>query len=99
MQVGQGRVIRGWDEVLMTMISTSIQADERIYHRQAGGGGWGKALKRDPSAVAEDVKNDKVSLAAARRDYGVVLNEDTLGVDENATATLRQEMAKQDNTN
>jgi len=87
------------DEVLMTMISTSIQADERIYHRQAGGGGWGKALKRDPSAVAEDVKNDKVSLAAARRDYGVVLNEDTLGVDENATATLRQEMAKQDNTN
>jgi N-methylhydantoinase B len=87
------------DEVLMTMISTSIQAEERIYHRQAGGGGWGKALKRDPTAVAEDVKNDKVSLAAARRDYGVVLDEDTLAIDEDATAALRQEMSKKDNTN
>ncbi len=80
------------DEVLMTMISTSMCADERIYHRQAGGGGWGKAQERDPAAVARDVKNDKVSLAAARRDYGVVLDASTLAVDEEGTAALRREM-------
>ena len=82
------------DEVLMTMISTSMQTNERIYHRQAGGGGWGQALERDPQAVAQDVKNDKVSLEAARRDYGVVLDKSTLAVDEDATATLRQEMSE-----
>ena len=82
------------DEVLMTMISTSMQTNERIYHRQAGGGGWGQALERDPNAVAQDVKNDKVSLEAARQDYGVVLDESTLAVDKAATASLRQEMSE-----
>ena len=36
----------GEEEVLQTMISTSMEADERIYHRQAGGGGWGDPLLR-----------------------------------------------------
>ena len=86
------------DEVLMTMISTSMQANERIYHRQAGGGGWGQALERDPKAVARDVKNDKVSLEAARQDYGVVLDKNTLAVDEDATVSLRQKISENDNT-
>ncbi len=84
------------DEVLITMVSTSMRADERIYHRQAGGGGWGKALERDPTAVARDVKNDKVSVAAARSDYGVVLDEETFAIDEEATADLRREMGGND---
>ena len=84
------------DEVLMTMISTSMRADERIYHRQAGGGGWGKAIERAPAAVACDVKNDKVSLVAARRDYGVVLDASTLAVDEEGTTALRREMSGSD---
>jgi len=88
----------GEDEVLMTMISTSMQANERIYHRQAGGGGWGLALERDPQAVAQDVKNDKVSLEAARQDYGVVLDKRTLAVDEDATAALRHKMSRDDST-
>jgi N-methylhydantoinase B len=88
----------GEDEVLMTMISTSMQANERIYHRQAGGGGWGLALERDPQAVAQDVKNDKVSLEAAHQDYGVVLDKRTLAVDEDATAALRHKMSRDDST-
>ena len=80
------------DQVLPTMVSTTIKASERIYHRQAGGGGWGNPLKRMPAAVARDVRNDKVSLAAARKQYGVVLNEQTLQIDEHGTATLREEM-------
>jgi N-methylhydantoinase B len=80
------------DEVLATMISTRIRAGERIYHKQAAGGGFGDPLTRDPAAVARDVKNDKVSLAVAREHYGVVLNEPTLQVDEVATEALRQQM-------
>jgi N-methylhydantoinase B len=39
----------------------------------AGGGGYGDPLDRDPNLVREDVADDYVSLARARKDYGVVL--------------------------
>jgi N-methylhydantoinase B len=79
-------------EVLPTMISTRMKAGERIYHRQAGGGGHGDPLQRQPTAVARDVRNDKVSLAQAREQYGVVLDERTLRIDEEATRLLREQM-------
>jgi N-methylhydantoinase B len=44
------------------------------------GGGWGDPLERDPAAVADDVRNGFVSLAAAERIYGVVLDPGTLEV-------------------
>jgi N-methylhydantoinase B len=53
-----------------------------------GGGGWGDPLDRDPEAVAWDVQNEKVSTAAARDDYCVVLDADG-SVDADATAALR----------
>lgn len=80
--------------LLPTMISTSMKAGERIYHKQAGGGGWGNPLDRHPTAVAHDVKNGKVAMATARQVYGVVLDE-TFAVDEAATTELRQAMQRQ----
>ena len=80
------------DEVLPTMISTRMKGRERIYHKQPGGGGYGDPLERVPAAVAWDVKNDKVSLEAAHEQYGVILNEQTLEVDEAATKTVRRQM-------
>ena len=41
-------------------------------HVLAGGGGWGDPLERDPQAVLRDVRNEFVSVEAAREDYGVV---------------------------
>jgi N-methylhydantoinase B len=79
-------------EVLPTMISTSMRAGERIYHRQAGGGGWGDPLLRAPADVARDVKNERVSVEAARTEYGVVLEPEALEVDETATGHLREEL-------
>jgi len=81
--------------LLPTMISTSIKAGERIYHKQAGAGGWGDPLRRPPEIVARDVKNGKVSLESARRDYGVVVEAATFIADEAATASLRQQMTGQ----
>jgi len=77
------------EEVLPVMISTTMRGGEILYHRQPGAGGWGDPLERVPEAVARDVKNDKVSLQAARDEYGVVLGEETFEVDEGATAALR----------
>ena len=84
----------GEEETLITMVSTSMEAGERLYHRQAGGGGWGDPLERDPELVAQDVRNDKVSLASARADYGVVLDPGTFAVDHEATASARRELAR-----
>jgi N-methylhydantoinase B/oxoprolinase/acetone carboxylase alpha subunit len=79
----------GESELLATMISSSMKAGDRLYHRQAGGGGFGDPLLRDPEAVAWDVKNGKVSFAAAREEYGVVLDEQTLAPQFEATEALR----------
>lgn len=58
----------------------------------SGGGGWGDALERDPEIVRQDVLNEYVSRAAARREYGVVLTRD-LEVDKAATRRLRAQRA------
>jgi N-methylhydantoinase B/oxoprolinase/acetone carboxylase alpha subunit len=78
------------DEVLSTMISTSMSAGERIYHKQAGGGGFGDPHKRAPAAVARDVRNGKVSVKAAREQYRVVIDAATLEEKPEETRRCRE---------
>jgi N-methylhydantoinase B len=62
-----------------------------------GGGGWGDPLAREPELVRDDVIEDRVSLQAARDDYGVILikpaDADDYAVDEQATAERRAELS------
>jgi N-methylhydantoinase B len=53
-----------------------------------GGGGWGDPSRRDPEAVARDVRCGYVSAEAARRDYAVAVGPDG-GIDWGETARLR----------
>ena len=53
------------------------------------GGGWGDPLDREAWRVREDVLDGYVSAAAAREDYGVVLDPATHALDDAATAALR----------
>jgi N-methylhydantoinase B len=76
-------------KALPTMISTSMRRNERLYHRQAGGGGFGDPLLRDPDRVAADVRDQRVSVQAARGRYGVVIT-DCGAIDPEATASLRE---------
>jgi N-methylhydantoinase B len=55
----------------------------------AGGGGNGDPLDRDPAAVRLDVWNEKLSLAAAEKIYGVIVTPDAEGIDEAATVATR----------
>jgi N-methylhydantoinase B len=58
-----------------------------------GGGGWGDPLEREVERVALDVRQGKVSLSAARNDYGVAFSDDAgLEVDLAATDALRQQL-------
>ena len=56
-----------------------------------GGGGYGDPHERDPDRVLEDVRNGKVSVEAAREEYGVVVDTDSWTVDEDATSDRRAE--------
>ena len=54
-----------------------------------GAGGFGPARERDAHAVANDVRQEKMSAAHAREAYGVVVDPETFEVDEAATRALR----------
>jgi N-methylhydantoinase B len=58
--------------------------------RLPGAGGYGDPLERDPDLLLQDVRDGKVTLESAREDYRVVLDPDTLGIDEAATKRLRK---------
>jgi N-methylhydantoinase B len=66
-----------------------LHAGDTIRHDQPGGGGFGDPFARDPEAVAADVRNDKVTVEHARREYGVVIDPETLNVDTDATRAAR----------
>ena len=81
----------GDQEVLPVMISSTLKEGDVLYHRQPGGGGWGDPLDRPPETVQRDVRNEKVSVQAARDEYGVVIDDD-LDVDHKATESRRQQL-------
>jgi N-methylhydantoinase B len=67
----------------------SIQPGERLIVEMPGGGGYGVALQRDPSHVARDVRDGRLSAEAALAQYGVVLSSGFV-VDAVATQQCRQ---------
>jgi N-methylhydantoinase B len=69
-----------------------VAAGEVIRIETTGGGGWGDPLARAPDRVALDVRQGKVSEAAARVDYGVILAADG-EVDGSASTALRARLA------
>ena len=58
----------------------------------AGGGGYGDPLERDPARVVADVEAEYVSVESARDDYGVVVDPETVELDETATEALRERL-------
>jgi N-methylhydantoinase B len=74
-------------------LTMTIHEGDVFRHEVAGAGGYGDPLERDPAAVARDVLNEVVSRAAARADYGVVI--DGRGqVEPEATLRLRVEQRR-----
>lgn len=66
-----------------------------VFHEIAGGGGgYGDPLKRPIEKVLKDVRNGFVSIEKAKEDYGVVIDPQTLVVDEEETAKRRGPIAK-----
>lgn len=75
----------------MPMEAVKWKAGDVFRHVSAGGGGCGNPRSRDPALVLADVLDGKVSVAAARELYAVVIKGDA--VDEPATRNLRAKAA------
>ena len=71
----------------MPMEAYTLEQGDRFTHVSAGGGGFGPPFERDVAAVLADVLDGKVSVAAARERYGVVISDG--GIDTESTAALR----------
>jgi N-methylhydantoinase B len=83
------------DEVKVTdaCYDVVVGRDRVVFAQSGAGGGWGDPFERDPARVVADVENGYISVGAAEREYGVVIDERTRKFDAAATAALRQQRA------
>jgi N-methylhydantoinase B len=58
------------------MESVPLVQNDEFLHIQAGAGGFGDPLERDPEQVREDVANELITVDYALDVYGVVLSDD-----------------------
>ena len=77
---------------------TRLDAGDGYITETGGGGGFWSPLERDPMLVLADVRSGYVSLAAARRDYAVVIQQSgrfgrQFTLDVSATESLRRQRA------
>ncbi len=68
--------------------------DQVLRVEMAGGGGYGNPFERDPGAVLDDVRQEKIGIAHAEAAYGVVVDPVAVEVDRPATARCRRRPAK-----
>ncbi len=73
---------------------TQLKPGDVVTIDAAGGGGCGDPLGRDLEMVESDVMEGYVSPERAREDYGVVIDPETMKVDEKATRKVRDTLRK-----
>jgi 5-oxoprolinase (ATP-hydrolysing) len=70
-----------------------LKAGETLEITVPNSGGYGDPIERDPDGVLSDVLDGFTSVELAERDYGVVIDADTMTVDTEATRRVRTERA------
>jgi len=70
-------------------VTMALTRGQLVVHEQAGAGGYGDPLKRDPGRVLDDILDGKLSVEAGQTHYGVVLTTDARDVDLAATRECR----------
>jgi N-methylhydantoinase B len=83
-----GRVALESGTRLRGMGQQTVPKNDRLIISMPGGGGLGNPRRRPVATVADDVRQGFISAEAARRDYGVAVNDDG-SVDQAETTKLR----------
>ena len=91
--LGEYELVRGDGSVerLPPKCTIPLEQGDRLVIRTPGGGGYGDPLERPPDLVLEDVVNGLVSLEAAEKHYGVVIDRSKMRVSLRDTDRLRRE--------
>jgi hypothetical protein len=77
-------------ELSLPAIKTrQLKAGDILRVERSGGGGYGSPLERPVEALRQDIENGYVSLDKAREQYGLVLDQPTLAVNQIATRARR----------
>ncbi len=79
-------------EILQAKANIQMVSGDVAVTMEAGGGGYGDPLKRNPELVRRDVVNGLVSRDVAGRVHGVVFRNARMSVDEAKTTRLREEI-------
>jgi N-methylhydantoinase B len=88
-KLGRLQIQRGDElEVHRENVMTTIGPGERAANINPGGGGFGNPMQRPQESVLNDVKNGLVSIEGAALDYGLVIDPNTLEINEAATTEL-----------
>ncbi|MDA4121114.1 MAG: 5-oxoprolinase, partial [Thaumarchaeota archaeon] len=74
---------------LRKVAAESMAKGDLVRLKTGGGGGYGNPFERDPAAVLNDVLDGYITLEAAKNDYRVVINPQTMALDSEATTALR----------
>ena len=82
----------GKEERWRKISNLPLDQNDVVSFQTGGGGGYGSPLEREPPLVLKDVINGYVSMAKARGDYGVVIDENEMKIDLDATKGLRNKM-------
>jgi len=82
---------KGKDRLLpaLLMETEPMMKGDRFRAVLAGGGGYGHPFERDPELVRNDVREEKITIAYARKHYGVAIKKGRFAVDVAATKKLR----------
>ncbi len=73
------------------VLTAQLNEGEAFRLRSGGGGGFGPALERPVEKVAADVQQGYVSAKLAEQAYGVIVDQDTLELDQTKTQKRRDE--------
>ena len=73
------------------METVHLSAGDRFRIEMPGGGGYADPIFREADRVLGDVLDGYVSLEAARRDYGVVIDPSNLTVNAEETTQPRKQ--------
>ena len=87
----------GGEEKLPGVVECQLEPGEWVRGIDAGGGGYGDPLERDPQRVCKDVLEKWETIERAQDIYGVVfggaVEDESLSVDDTATVKRRAELS------
>jgi len=98
-RLSQGEIPSNIDEFETNSIPAKSESHlglgSLVYLSAGSAAGYGDPLKREPEAVLADIERGRVSVEAARKFYGVVVDGDPLKVDRVQTDNLRKQMIEE----